>query len=484
MTAKSQAPAPELDAQALSAAGRTPCVPFSIRLDNGTTVEVVRLLRVLPGKRIVGEGRTGGKHVLIKLFVARESKRHWLREHDGIAALETAGILTPPQEDTGMFAGGGHALLTTFLPDAKSLTDLWQEVSAHNHCSAASIAILRPVLNALGRMHAAGLTQEDLHLGNFLLSNEQLFVIDGDAIRVNTQRCPLPFAEATRNLAILLAQLPTECDAHIETLLGHYHGDRPTLALHSGQLLQEVARVRARRLNSFLAKTVRDCTHFAVQESTWRFTAISRDDVPALATLTTDPDRALANGKNLKDGRTASVAQVIQCGRPLVIKRYNLKGPGHAFSRLWRVSRAWHSWREAHRLSFLGIPTPRPLALVEERVGPLRRRAWLVTDYCPGQHLLAHLAVERIPPTAEGKAIIALFTTLDRERITHGDLKATNLLWHENRIFLIDLDAMVQHRNHEAHARAWRKDRARLLRNWPQDSALVTWLDANLPPAP
>jgi hypothetical protein len=34
-------------------------------------------------------------------------------------------------------------------------------------------------------------------------------------------------------------------------------------------------------------------------------------------------------------------------------------------------------------------------------------------------------------------------------------------------VLLIDLDGVVQHRSATTHARAWRRDRARLLRNWP-----------------
>ena len=81
------------------------------------------------------------------------------------------------------------------------------------------------------------------------------------------------------------------------------------------------------------------------------------------------------------------------------------------------------------------------------------------------------------------RALIALFETLHVLRISHGDLKATNLLWHGGRVFVIDLDALVQHRSGLAHARAWRRDRERLLRNWPAASVLHRWLHANLPPA-
>jgi len=48
----------------------------------------------------------------------------------------------------------------------------------------------------------------------------------------------------------------------------------------------------------------------------------------------------------------------------------------------------------------------------------------------------------------------------------------------------IDLDAMRQHRCPRRFARAYAKDRARFLRNWPADSALYRLLDQRLPQVP
>jgi hypothetical protein len=46
---------------------------------------------------------------------------------------------------------------------------------------------------------------------------------------------------------------------------------------------------------------------------------------------------------------------------------------------------------------------------------------------------------------------------------------------------LIDLDAMQAHRNEASWRSAWQKDRQRFIRNWPADSALVTWLKEHMP---
>ena len=39
-----------------------------------------------------------------------------------------------------------------------------------------------------------------------------------------------------------------------------------------------------------------------------------------------------------------------------------------------------------------GLPTPRPVALLENRFGCLRARAWYVSEYVPGEPLGAALA--------------------------------------------------------------------------------------------
>lgn len=475
--------APFFDAALLCAAGRNPPLPLRVRLRGGNDasdiVTLTSVLRVLPGKRVVGAARFNGQTVLAKLFIGRKSARDWQREYDGITALQAGGITTPALLQGSELAGGGHVLLTRFLDPADNLAELWQ---ASRDDPDTALALIAPALHTVGRMHEAGLVQEDLHLGNFLRHQETLYVIDGDAVRALTPGKPLSDAQATRNLAILLAQLPSAWDARHPELLAAYQAGR-TSAWQPAQLARELARVRAWRVNSFVGKTVRDCSRFIVRQTSRHFVAMTRHHAAMLDPLVADPDRAFEGAQLLKDGSTCTVARIEHAGATLVIKRYNLKNPAHALSRLWRPSRAWHAWQQGHRLGFLGIATPAPLALIEARLGPLRRRAWLITEHCPGPNLRDHLAQGAPPPTAEARAIVAFFEALRRERISHGDLKATNLLWHEQRIVAIDLDATTAHRSQPSFARAWRRDRARLLRNWPADCALHQWLDEHLPKA-
>lgn len=470
-----------LDASSLRRAGRAPATPFSVALADGSTVRIDRLLRVLPGKRIVGEGYWDGRHVLVKLFVATGSARHWAQEKGGIEALQAAGVPTPALSRAEALPGGGHVLMTSFVDGAQSLAEAWKSLAASPAGNVATLEVLRPAFRSLGRMHAAGLIQKDLHLGNFLRRGDEFWVIDGDAVHSISPGRALEERPAAANLAVLLAQLPLAWNASWQPLIDVYIDGGGRRFVDPSVLDGEVSRIRDWRLKDFLAKTLRECSLFSVVRSAFRFSAVRRDEADFLQPVMAAPDAAMRGGELLKDGRTSTVARVAAGGRALVIKRYNLKNLRHGLTRFWRPSRAWHSWREAHRLAFYGIATPNPLALIEERVGPLRRRAFLVTDHCPGVNLLQLLSPDEPPPDQVAQALVALFKDLHALRISHGDLKATNLLWHEGSIFLIDLDAMQQHRSSHRHAKAWRRDRARLLRNWLQTSALHRWLDANLP---
>src|SRR5690606_25116050 len=122
-------------------------------------------------------------------------------------------------------------------------------------------------------------------------------------------------------------------------------------------------------------------------------------------------------------------------------------------------------------------------AVRERRCCWLRGRAYLVTGYCAGEDLIARFAphVDGTPPEAELQALDRLFAALIRERISHGDFKGHNLFWDDGRWSLIDLDATHQHASQASFARAYARDRARFLRNWPRDSALHRLLDQRLP---
>lgn len=474
--------------QALRQSGREPPAPLLIATPSGELI-INSWLRVLPRQRLVGAGELAGRPVLVKLFVSPRAKRHWQRELDGLAFLQHAQIRTPKVVTSGALDGEGFFLCTDYLAGARTLHQEWEGLPG-DHAdprpapgNPAAMALLGRALRSVALLHLAGLTQTDLHMGNFLLHGNDVYVIDGDAIKVSSAGQPVSAKEAEDNLAIFFAQLDSRWDAMIELLLIDYlqvNAERP---LNPDRLHDQVQRVRAGRMSDWLAKTVRDCSHFKVDRRWLRFSAVVREYAAELETLLDAPDKPFLGAPTLKDGGSSSVTLVETNERALVIKRYNIKGLLHWITRFWRPSRAWHSWLAGHRLQFLGIATPAPLAMIESRFGPLRRRAWLIADYCPGPDLLQLFGADGdTPPTPEhGDALLRIIVQLREARISHGDFKATNLLWRAGQVWLVDLDSMQAHATDSDYHQAWMKDRARFIRNWPQNGALAAWLETHLP---
>jgi tRNA A-37 threonylcarbamoyl transferase component Bud32 len=471
----------------LSVVGRTPALPLTLEFA-GESLVLQHLLRVLPGQRYVAQAEWRGRPVLAKLLVGGKAARHFQRERDGVRLLAEQGLVTPLLLADGLREGEGGWLLFEYLDGAESLWDAWRSVENQPLLSADQQAVLADALVSIAQMHAKGLWQADLHLDNLLRHNGQLFVIDGGGVQVEVAGQPLSRGKVLENLGVFFAQLPAELTPFIEELLVHYLLTNGEHALPLEALLNEVAKFRKWRLRDYLRKIARDCSLFAASIGAFGLRVVRRDSQVELQPLLSNLDLLTEQGHIYKTGGAATVAQVQVQGRPLVVKRYNIKSFAHWLKRFWRPSRAWHSWVEGNRLQLLGIATPRPLAVLERRWCWLRGRAYLITEYCGGQDIIARFSNyhDGSPPEKELLALDRLFAALLRERISHGDLKGHNLFWDEDlvRWSLIDLDAMQQHHSVRSFARAYARDRARFLRNWPADSALHQLLNQRIPLTP
>ncbi|UOP13542.1 lipopolysaccharide kinase InaA family protein [Pseudomonas palleroniana] len=471
----------------LKMAGRTPDLPLTIELADAAgpgQLQLLSLLRVLPGERYVGAAVWRGRPVLAKLLVGSKAARHFQRELSGVRLLAEHGLTTPLLLADGLKDGEGGWLLFEFIEGAQSLADAWKAVEGLPPLADEQTAVLAEALGAIAQMHAKGLWQDDLHLDNLLRQDGKLYLIDGAGIRVEEAGKPLSRSRVLENLGVFFAQLPKHLEPFTEELLVYYLLSNGEHALPLEALEKQVRKVSAWRLRDFLSKVGRECTLFSVVRGAFALRAIRREEEPAMLRVLAQADVLLDQGHLYKTGGAATVAKVEVADRPLVIKRYNIKGFVHWLKRFWRPSRAWHSWREGNRLAFLGIATPKPLAVLEKRFLWLRGRAYLVTEFLPGPDIIERFApyVEHgDAPENELLALDQLFAELIRERISHGDFKGHNLFWNEGRWAMIDLDAMCQHRSVASFAPAFARDRSRFMRNWPSDSALYKLIDQRLP---
>lgn len=471
----------------LAQTGRRPDLPLSITLADAAgsaELQLLTLLRVLPGQRYVGAGVWRGRTVLAKLLVGSKAARHFQRELAGVRLLAEQSLATPQLLADGLQEGEGGWLLFEYLEGTHSLADEWARVEALPPLADEQTAVLSEALAVIGQMHGKGLWQEDLHLDNLLRHDGQVFLIDGAGIHAEAAGTPLSRQKVLENLGVFFAQLPRHLEPFTEELLVYYLLANGEHGLPMEALQKQIDKVRAWRLKDYLSKVGRDCSLFSVQDGASSLRAVRREEESAMQPVLEQADVLLEQGHLYKTGGAATVGRVHSQGRDLLIKRYNIKGFLHWCKRFWRPSRAWHSWVEGNRLLFLGIATPKPLGVLEKRVLWLRREAYLVTEHLPGPDLIEafapHVDTGDVPE-GQLQALEQLFADLIRERISHGDLKGHNLFWHNGRWALIDLDAMQQHGSDSSFAPAHQRDRERLLRNWPDGSALRVLLDQRLP---
>lgn len=190
-----------------------------------------------------------------------------------------------------------------------------------------------------------------------------------------------------------------------------------------------------------------------IKKKTWHRWLIynAQHDSPTLQKLLANPENFCTD--LLKNDLATTLWLVPVEGRVFVVKRYNIKNFWYALKRGFTQSRAARNWRNALYLRDCGIPTPTPIAMMEKRFGPWRRTAYFINEYIPGTET-HHQMTEQIQD---------LLKKFYDHKITHGDMKLTNILVSNDKVLLLDLDSMRIHRTRNfCFRRAHQKDKDRV----------------------
>ena len=446
--------------------------PFQLALtDSKDTLFCHEIIRVIPGKRLVAFGTYAGKPVVAKLFYEPgNAARHVRREHAGIKALLDRSVLTPQLHYFGMAKGGKvYVLIFERITQADSLETIWQNRS--------SIKELLPLLHALmielATHHVLGILQHDLHFKNFLIKNKHIYTIDGGDLQVFDR--PLTKKDSLDNLGLFFSQLGVGTEDLQTALFQIYAEARSFLVKKYDLVYLNAAQEKwtAIRWEQFSKKIFRSCTAFVRAATMTSLSLYDRDyeSVEFLQFLK-NPE-AIFNAPDteiLKAGRSATVVKIKLDERYFVLKRYNLKNAFHRLRRCLRASRAANGWRLGQRLRLMGVATAKPAAFIEKRVLGLRGKSYLLTEYIDGDHAGDFFASHQHDDAHSrfvAQQMMALFENLARLRITHGDLKMTNILVaRQLKPMLIDLDGMHEHKNLFRFKRAFHREIKRFMVNW------------------
>lgn len=454
---------------------------FVLRLIDGSEFVCEQVVRVLPGRRLVCRGAWNGRAIFAKLFFGKSAASYAKRDREGSQWLHSAQVLTPDLLHSTELTPKISVLIYAAIENTQNAEHYWHERPQLYDVLAKSL------VNTLAKHHSAGLIQTDLHLKNFLIQEQvadelKVYTLDGDGIR-KIGRLGIK-CKRLRNLATLFSKFDVLNDVSIPALYRQYCSAMGVYysVADERHVIKLVWHIRHRVSRTYADKKVfRTCTDVTVAKSFKHFHALAADVLTNAQTV--NLDTYLVDSKaNLKNGNTCTVGLGDFANQRVVIKRYNIKNLWHGISRALRPSRAAVSWANAHRLIISNITTPKPLALIEDRWGCLRGRAYFLSAYVDAPDVTQFFAQQpdvELQKTA-AQSLANLFLKLYLLRFAHGDCKASNIKIVHGEPVLIDLDSMCSYgacwlsnwRFEQAHV----KDLKRFMKNWQSDATVLVLL--------
>ncbi|MFQ5801290.1 MAG: lipopolysaccharide kinase InaA family protein [Candidatus Methylomirabilales bacterium] len=454
--------------------------------------------RIAPQRRVVQiEGKAGP--LLLKHFRTRgmaASLKVLLRgslasqEWTALRKVRRLGLPVPKPVALGERKGLFHReglLVTEALEDALPLGEYLfgdRRVRGQRRWQ-----VVRGAARLLRRMHDAGVSHRDLHLGNILVrpaaSTAELFLIDLQRVDMGAS---VSQKVRWRDLATLHGGCLEASRTDRLRFLKTYLAGPPPLLIDLKPLVAHLERrgIRHRfrvwrgRRQRCIAENQEFCpvrvgglTGFA-RRASWN---------ESLQHLFEGPHGIFSRPGVylLKDSRTTTAGLVPSPPGVLFVKRYNYQGWGYALKDLFRASRARRVWIAANSLRMRGIPTPIPCAYLKRRRFRVLLESYLITEEVEGIGLV-EFARRPCEPGASvlerrrlARQIAILVRRLHERGISHRDLKGQNIFLRGEgagryRPFLVDLDGVWLGRV------SWRRrvrDLARLARAFPDQSAVT-----------
>ncbi len=346
------------------------------------------------------------------------------------------------------------------------------------HKNPLTFAIKKAIIEELAyiakTMHENGINHRDFYSAHFLLdkpsvmnlNKPKLYLIDLHRAQIREK---IPERWLIKDIAALyFSVLNTKLTQRdiFRFLSGYFAKPWREVIKEHATFLYEIEK-RAKKLYK---KISCDSSRFAVEKNWKQWIICNRDYYTKdMQSFLNRPDDFIAHGKILENGGICTVSKVNLEDCQIIVKRYNNKNFWHFMNRRIRPSRASICWRNAHLLRYNNILTPKPIAILEKRFGPLRSKAYFLTEYIDGCQLLKSMPQmtdqNRLKKIADG--MIKIFIKLYKQNIRYGDTKASNFIVSGDNIYLIDLDSMRKYSAIRYKLnKSFEKDKARFMKNW------------------
>jgi tRNA A-37 threonylcarbamoyl transferase component Bud32 len=417
------------------------------------------------GYRQVWRFQFEGRGYYLKFYPRRAmGLKRWFRgsparrEFDRLQALQRAGVSAPRAvaQLVGFRLGGeiGDAVILQAIEPAVALDQYFTEFAMSGQEVPDRYRLVQAVLRLLHRLGSARLGHDDLHLGNMLLHDGEVYLLDGYAVRFGGLKLKqmMKLAHSVRGVASR-----TERQRGWNELGpgGRMPPDNP---MSQGQWRKFIGRTRSENdyfgLLNFgpwrghffkrykYPRRWAPASQLHVSEQDWRrawpelWRQIEADELTLL--------KRGASGDVL-----AGEVMIGQRRVQIVAKRPFKRHWYRYLNEIGRGSRAWRAWHKAWALTARDIPTAWPLLVMQKRSLGYITDSLIVFERVPGSTLAA---VDLDAMTADGRDTLmrrtgAILRRIDQLGLGHFDAKASNWIAREDektgpQPVLVDVDGI------------------------------------------
>ncbi len=439
-------------------------IPFELTIrrlgrQGGTeTVLCRRSLRAIANNREVFDSEWKGKGVIVKVFSRNlVSRIRFKREWGGLLELGRRGINAPkllfygrtenPASPKGYAeASWKWAVVMEKIGGSQTLAEIFSKAKGERR-----VELLMMACREMAHQHEKGILQEDVHLGNFLWDGDKIFSIDPAQMRFFPR--PIGRKKSIFQLALLTCYFHGDEASDARNVWREYFNLRKWRFGESDERLlwEQTAAHKRNWIRGMLKKCLRTSKKYLRISKDGNIAVFDREFIAGAEPIDflNRIEELMEKGEILKRGNTSCVSRLTFNGRDIVIKRYNYKGIFHSLRHTIKGSRAKQGWLYGHRLLWLGVRTPKPLAYIEHRKGPILWKSYLVTQYVDGQNMHYFLQDKTVSEEKRStivRQILELLERIHKNGLTHRDLKPSNILVTAEGPVLTDLDAMKAHK--------------------------------------
>lgn len=318
-------------------------------------------------------------------------------------------------------------------------------------------------------LHQKGILHQDFHSGNILIKKGEqgtirFYLMDLHRVKLKSK---LTDRQKIKNLASLNTGFyqNTRRIERLRFLKAYAEGNKKWEAHypHFARLIEDMTEQMMRKLwHKRDKRCMKRNKYFAPFKSGSYKGSINRDFYsPELLDLLHNPDQAFSEFLStiIKDSHTTSSCfmpvQIAGKKVELYIKRFNYQNIFYALKNLFRTSRGKRVWKVANGLVLRSIPTPQPIAFLEQRKRRFLIKSFFITQRFDQPLPLISLFQKGLSNTPNETSKIKnellqqgahILRRMHGRGVRHRDLKAANILVQKrlngkNHLYLIDLDS-------------------------------------------